>query len=83
MSRIRGHRSSRQSGALSIFTAFAVVVLIGSIGLAIDTGRAYAVHDELQAAVDGCALSAALELNGGSDATSRASLAGRFVAGEK
>jgi Flp pilus assembly protein TadG len=78
----RGQRLSRQSGALSIFTAFAAIVLIGSVGLAIDTGRAYAIHDELQAAVDGCALSAALELNGAADATSRASTAGRFVAGK-
>jgi hypothetical protein len=69
-----------QRGALSIFTALSMFVLIGCVGLAIDTGRAYAIHDELQAAVDSCALSAALELNGASDAPTRASLAGRYLA---
>lgn len=69
-----------QRGALSIFTALSMFVLIGVVGLAIDTGRAYAIHDELQSAVDSCALSAALELNGASDAPTRAALAGRYLA---
>lgn len=72
----------QQKGALSIFTALAMFILIGSVGLAIDTGRAYTMHDELQSAVDSCALSAALELNGATDAPARASLAGRFLAGK-
>lgn len=80
MRNIRAGNIKRQAGALSIFAALAMMVLLGSVGLAVDAARVYAVHDELQNAVDACALSAALELNGGSDATARAALAGRFVA---
>lgn len=68
-----------QRGALSLFTAIAIVVLIGFVGLAVDTGRMLAVRSELQSAVDACALSAALELNGRADAVARAVSAGRFV----
>lgn len=79
----RGSKMVRQQqGALTIFTVLAIFILIGSVGLAIDTGRAYTMHDELQSAVDSCALSAAMELNGAADAPGRASLAGRFLAGK-
>lgn len=70
---------ARQRGALSVFTAIAIVVLIGFVGLAVDTGRMLTAHAELQSAVDACALSAALELNGRADAPARAVNAGRFV----
>lgn len=74
-----GKNRHRQTGALSLFTAIAIVVLIGFVGLAVDTGRMLTVRAELQSAVDACALSAALELNGRVDAPTRAVTAGRYV----
>lgn len=80
MARRGSGSKSKQRGALSIFTALAIFVLIGFVGLAIDTARVYTIHDELQSAVDSCALAGALELNGGTDAATRATAIGRFVA---
>ncbi len=77
--RTRMGAKANQRGALSLFTAIAIVVLIGFVGLAVDTGRMFTVRAELQSAVDACALSAALELNGRADAPARAVSAGRFV----
>jgi len=74
-------RSSAQHGALSVFTALSIFVLLGAVGLAIDAGRIYTVHDEMQAAVDACALAGALELNGASDAPARAAAVGGYVGG--
>ena len=72
-------RRASQRGALALFTAIAIVVMVGFVGLAVDTGGLFAVRSELQSAVDACALSAALELNGRPDAPARAVSAGRFV----
>jgi len=74
-------RFSRQRGAISIFFAFGIVLLIGCAGLAIDTGRMLVVRSELQTAMDSCALAGALELNALPDAARRAASAGRFVGG--
>lgn len=73
----------RQRGSFSVFAAFAVVVLIGFVGLAIDTGRALVIRTELQSAMDSCALSGVLELNGLADATKRADAVGRFVGAQR
>lgn len=67
-------------GAISVVTALCLVMLMGFVGLAVDLGRMFVVRTELQTAVDACALSAALELNGQSDAPLRAQLAGQFLA---
>ena len=69
-----------QRGAISVVTALSLVMLLGFVGLAVDLGRMFVVRTELQTAVDACALSAALELNGQSDAPLRAQLAGQFLA---
>lgn len=73
----------RQRGAFSIFAAFGVILMLGSVGLAIDTGRMLVVRSELQSSMDACALSGVLELNGLSDSAHRAAAAGRFVGGQR
>lgn len=69
-------------GAISIVTALTLIMLLGFVGLAVDVGRMFVVRSELQTAVDACALSAALELNGQSDAPLRAQQAGLFLAAQ-
>lgn len=78
---IRHLRYDRR-GAISLITALSLVMLLGFIGLAVDLGRMFVVRTELQSAVDACALAAALELNGQSDATLRAQLTGQFLAAQ-
>lgn len=71
-----------RSGAISVVTALCLVMLLGFVGLAVDLGRMFVVRSELQTAVDACALSGALELNGQTDAPLRAQLAGQFLAAQ-
>src|SRR5437899_9132245 len=61
------HRSkfSRQDGFALIYMAATLTVLLLFTGLAVDTGRAYVVKAQLTKAVDGAALAAARNLNGG------------------
>lgn len=54
----------RQSGAVAIMTAFAIVLLIAVIGLVVDLGYLYTRKTELQNASDAAALAGARELNG-------------------
>ena len=75
-----GPRAQRQQGIFMVVVALAILVIMGFVGLAIDIGRVLVVRGELQNAADACALAASLELNGGQNATQRASLAGRYTA---
>ncbi|EJL76467.1 hypothetical protein PMI12_02229 [Variovorax sp. CF313] len=68
-----GHR---QSGAVIITVALVLLVLLGFMGIALDFGRLFVVKTELQTAMDSCALAAAQELDGASDALTRATNAG-------
>ncbi|NMG28608.1 pilus assembly protein TadG-related protein [Aromatoleum evansii] len=54
----------KQSGAVAIITALALVVLVGFAGLALDGGHLYLTKTELQNAADACALAASYELTG-------------------
>ena len=54
----------RQTGAVAIMTAFAIVLLIAMIGLVVDLGYLYTRKTELQNAADAAALAGARELNG-------------------
>ena len=74
---------SKQRGVFLIVTAAGILVLLGFVGLAIDSSRQMAVRAELQNAADSCALSAALELNGLADAPARATRAGQYVGGTR
>lgn len=66
----------RQHGAFLITFALFMLFLLGFMGIALDFGRLFVVKTELQTAMDSCALAAARELNGQSDAIARAQSAG-------
>jgi hypothetical protein len=67
----------RQRGAILVMMAILVVVLIGIAALALDVGRLFVQRTELQNAADAAALAAAAELDGESDAQTRAKAAAR------
>ena len=66
----------RQRGAVVVVVALSMLVLLGFMGLALDFGHLFVARDELQTSVDACALAAAQELDGATDALIRASSAG-------
>src|SRR5690606_35368882 len=55
----------RERGAVLILTALTLVVVIGAVGLAVDSGRGYGVKARLNAAVDAAAIAAARALSEG------------------
>lgn len=57
------------SGAVLIYTGFALAVLLGVGGLAVDAGMWYATKRSAQSAADAAAIAGALEVARGSDAT--------------
>lgn len=61
------HRSNRsgQDGFAVVYTAVLMTGLIVFTGLSVDSGRAYVVKAQLTKAVDGAALGAARNVNGG------------------
>ncbi|MBS1155440.1 MAG: hypothetical protein H6R07_1364 [Proteobacteria bacterium] len=73
------HSRQRQRGAVAIIVGLCIVVLIGMIGLVVDLGHMFITKTELQNAADACALAAARELDGGSDALVRAENVGLTV----
>jgi Putative Flp pilus-assembly TadE/G-like len=85
----RNKNFTQQRGAVAIFVALSMTVMIGFAGLAIDMGRLYVHKSELQNAVDACALAAAKELICDTSVTTgvcpktfveNAEIAGRFIA---
>lgn len=72
----RNSMHARQRGAVLITTALLLLFLLGFMGLALDFGRLFILKTELQTAIDSCALAAAQELDGASDALTRATNAG-------
>ncbi|HEY6095279.1 MAG TPA: pilus assembly protein TadG-related protein [Gallionellaceae bacterium] len=72
-------RVDREKGAVALTVAFALLFLMGFMALALDFGHMFVVKDELQTSLDACALSAAQELDGASDALTRATNAGMTV----
>lgn len=71
------HSAVRQKGAVIVTTALAMLFLLGFMAIALDFGHLFVVKDELQTAVDACALAAAQELDGSTDALTRATNAGK------
>src|SRR4029450_2834402 len=61
----RGQRNQR--GSVMVMTAIAMLALFLILGLAIDASRIFMARAELQNAADAAALSAARELNSGTD----------------
>ena len=72
-----GKLKQRQEGAVIVTVALALLFLLGFMGIALDFGRLFVVKTELQTAMDSCALAAAQELDGASDALTRATNAGK------
>lgn len=64
-------RTLRQRGQILILTGLTLIVLIGAVGLGVDTGRAYGVKARLNAAVDAASIAAARALAEGTDDTTR------------
>src|SRR4029077_462947 len=60
---------SREDGVALIYMAVALTGLLLFTGLAVDSGRGYVVKAQLTKAVDGAALAAARNLNGGDPRT--------------
>ncbi len=73
------HPRQCQHGAVAIIVGICIVVLVGMIGLVVDMGHLFVFKTELQNAGDSCALAAAKELDGASDALLRAESAGITV----
>jgi hypothetical protein len=69
----------RQRGAVAVVVGLTILVLVGMIGLALDSGQLFVNKTELQNAADACALAAARELDGTADALTRADDAGVLV----
>ncbi|QAU33454.1 Tad domain-containing protein [Janthinobacterium sp. 17J80-10] len=67
----------RQGGAIIVTVALALLFLLGFMGIALDLAHLFIVKTELQTAMDSCALSAAQELDGMSNARDRARNAGK------
>lgn len=66
----------RQDGAIVVTLALILFLLVGFMGIALDLGHLFVIRTELQTAMDACALAGAQELNGASDALTRATNAG-------
>ena len=71
------HSVGRQKGAVIVTVALALLFLLGFMAIALDFGHLFVVKTELQTATDSCALAAAQELDGASDALLRATNAGK------
>jgi len=71
---------ARQRGVFAIIAALSLVVFMVVAGLVVDLGRLFVAKAELQGAADGCALSAAREMDGQTDSLTRAVNAGVQVA---
>lgn len=59
-------------GAVAIYVGLTSVVMLGFGALVVDGGRLFTVHTELQNAADAAALAGAAELDGNTDAITRA-----------
>ena len=67
-----GSMSHKCRGAVAILMAFAILALLGVGGLAIDSGRAYAVKAKLSLALDAASLAAAMAVADGETAATAA-----------
>jgi Flp pilus assembly protein TadG len=73
-----GHRSSRlngrhkQRGAVSIIVAASIMLLIGVVGIAVDSGLGYMVRAKLDAAADAAAIAAGEAVTTGSTQAAQA-----------
>jgi hypothetical protein len=71
-----------ERGVITVMALIATVLFVGFGGLAIDIGRMYNMHSQLQAYADHVALAAAAELDGLDGAIARATRAAQGDAGD-
>jgi hypothetical protein len=71
----RAFARSRQRGAVIVTASLFLLFLLGFMGIAMDFGHLFVVKTELQTSMDSCALAGAQELDGQSDALTRATSA--------
>jgi Flp pilus assembly protein TadG len=64
MNKTGANPSARERGSVAVMLVFTLVVMLGVIGISIDTARLYNRKVELQNLADAVALAAAKELNG-------------------
>jgi Flp pilus assembly protein TadG len=62
-------------GAVAFYVALIIVLLVAFVGIAVDFSRLYTTNSQAQAAADAAAIAAAYQLDGSSDAITRATLA--------
>ena len=60
ITRATRRRRGDRRGAVAVFLAFAIVPMIGFVGIATDTARAYLVKSRLSSALDSAALAGGL-----------------------
>jgi Flp pilus assembly protein TadG len=80
-----------ERGAVLVYVSIALTVFMGFAALVIDGGRVFTLNTEMQSAADALALAGAAELDGNSDAETRATAAmndllqndQRFAAGDR
>jgi Flp pilus assembly protein TadG len=72
MLKFHGSSSDRQGGAIGIITAVLMPVLIGFLGLALETARLYNRQEEMRSLAQAAAVSAAGQLNGTSEGITNA-----------
>ncbi len=74
------HRFAKdESGSILVIWAFSLVVFLGLLGLIFDVGRIGSTQSELQSFADSVSLAAAAELDGKSDALTRAQGAAEYL----
>lgn len=61
-----------QNGSITMYMVVMSILLFGSLGLILDSGRVYTTHSQMQSLADHVALAAANELDGRPDALQRA-----------
>jgi len=64
-----------EDGATLVYISLMIALLIGAVGLSVDFSRLYIADSEAQAAADAAAIAAASQLDGQSDAITRANAA--------
>lgn len=72
-----------ERGTVMIYVTVSAALLLGMVGLALDSSRAMITHSEAQAAADGAALAAASQLDGQAGACTRATAEASAVANKQ
>ena len=75
-----GNLQKDEDGGIALYTTVLIGTMMGMIGLVIDGGSFFHLHSNLQEVADAAALAGAAELDGASDAITRATAAANAIA---